>query len=67
MNRYHDQVKSYKEHHLIGAGFQVQRLSPLSSRWEHASIQTGMVEAELRVLTLHLKASSRILASRQLG
>jgi hypothetical protein len=40
---------------------------PLSSRQEHDSIQAGMVQAELRVLHLHLKAASRILASRQLG
>ena len=32
----------------------------------HGSIQAGMVLGELRVLHLHLKAVSRILASRQL-
>jgi hypothetical protein len=42
-------------------GLQVQRFSPLSSRWEHGSIQVGMVQAELRVLHIHLKAASRIL------
>jgi hypothetical protein len=31
------------------------------------SRQAGMVQEELRVLHLHLKAASRILASRQLG
>jgi hypothetical protein len=36
-------------------------------RWEHGSIQAGMVQEELRALHLHLKAASRILASRQLG
>ena len=46
---------------------QVQRFSPLSSRQEHGSIQAGMVQEELRVLHLHLKAARRILASRQLG
>jgi hypothetical protein len=35
--------------HLIGAGLQVQRFSPLSSRWEHGSIQAGVVQEELRV------------------
>jgi hypothetical protein len=40
--------------HLIGAGLQVQRFSPLSSRWEHGSIQAGMVQEELRVLCLHI-------------
>ena len=36
------------------------RFSPSSSsRWEHGSIQTDMVQAELRVLYLHLKADRR--------
>jgi hypothetical protein len=39
----------------------------VSSRWENGSIQAGMMQEELRVLHLHLKAASRILASRQLG
>jgi hypothetical protein len=34
---------------------------------KHGSIQADMVQEELRVLYLHLKAASRILASRQLG
>jgi hypothetical protein len=67
VNRHHDQGNSYKGQHLIGAGLQVQRFSPLSSRQKHSSIQAGMVQEELRVLHLHLKAASRILASRQLG
>jgi len=40
---------------------------PSSSRWEKGSIQAGMVQEELRVLHLHLEATSRIVASRQLG
>jgi hypothetical protein len=40
-----------KKQHLIGAGLQVQRFSPLSSRWEHGSIQAGMAQEELRVLS----------------
>jgi hypothetical protein len=67
MNRHYDQGNSYKRQHLIGTGLQVQRFSPLLSRWEHGSIQAGMVQEELRVLHLHLKATSRILASRQLA
>jgi hypothetical protein len=59
-------TKSYKRQELIGAGLQVQRFSPLSSRWEHGSIQAGMVQKELRVLHLHLKAAQRRMASRQL-
>jgi hypothetical protein len=66
VNRHHDQGNSYKEHHLIAAGLQVQRFNPLPSRQEHGRVQAGMVQEELRVLHLHLKAASRILASRQL-
>jgi hypothetical protein len=32
--RHHDQGNSCKGQHLIGAGLQVQRFIPLSSRWE---------------------------------
>jgi hypothetical protein len=53
--------------HLIGAGLQTQRFSPASSRQEHSSIQAGMMQEELRVLHLPLKAISRIFTSRQLG
>jgi hypothetical protein len=67
VSRHHDQGKSYKRQHLIGAGLQVQRFSLVSSRWEHGSIQTGVVQAELRVLHLHLKVASGRLNSRQLG
>jgi hypothetical protein len=56
-----------KKQHLIGAALQVQRFNPLSSRWEHGSIQAGMAQEELRVLYLHLKAASGRLTSRQLG
>jgi hypothetical protein len=66
VNRQHDESKFYKEH-LIGAGLQVQRFSLISSRREHGSIQAGMVQKELRVLHLHLKAASERLASRPLG
>jgi hypothetical protein len=55
-----------KKKHLIGAGLQVQRFSPLSSRWEHGSIQAGMAQEELRVLCLHPKAARGRLTSRQL-
>jgi hypothetical protein len=53
--------------HLIRAGLQIQRFSPLSSRREQGSIQTGMVQEELRVLHLHLKSDGRILTSKKLG
>ena len=67
VNRHCDHGKFYKGQHLIGAGLQVQRFSPLSSRWERGSVQVGMVQEELRSLHLHLNATSRILASRQLA
>jgi hypothetical protein len=68
VNSHHDQGKSYKGQQLIGAGLQVQRLSPVSLRWEHGSIQVGMpmVQEDLRVLHL-LKLASGRLTSRQLG
>jgi hypothetical protein len=49
------------------AGLQVQRFSPLSSRLKHGSIQAGTLLEELRVLHLHLMATSERLISRQLG
>jgi hypothetical protein len=60
------QGKSYKGQGLIESGLQVQRFSLLSSRQEHGSIQAGMVQAELRVLHLHLKAANERVTSRQL-
>jgi len=68
VNRHHDQCKFYKGEHLIGADLQVQRFSPSSSRWEHGSIQAGMVQEELRVLHLHLKEARNTLnIPRELG
>ena len=51
---------------MIGAGLQVQRVSPLSSRQEHGSIQAGMGLEELRVPP-HVSKTARRLAFRQLG
>jgi hypothetical protein len=42
-------------------------VQPIIIKGKHGSIQAGMVQEELRVLHLHLKAASRILASRQQG
>jgi hypothetical protein len=56
VNRHHDQGKSYKGQHLIGTGLHAQRFSPLSSRWEHGSMQAGMVQEELK--GLHLKVAT---------
>lgn len=48
----------YLKADLIGAGFQFQKFSSLSSRWGHDSMQTDMVqEKELRVLHLDLRAA----------
>jgi hypothetical protein len=66
VNRHYDQGKSYRKQHLIGAGLQVQRFSPLSSKWEHGSIQAVMAQAELRVLHLHPKVASGTVTSRHL-
>jgi hypothetical protein len=60
MKRHHDQGKSYKGLHLIGAGLQVQRFSPLSSWWEawqHPGRHGARGGAE--VLHLDLKAARR--------
>ena len=45
----HDQGNSYKDKHFIGAGLQVQRFSPLSSRqeaWQRADRDGAGEEAE---------------------
>jgi hypothetical protein len=53
VKRDHDQSNSYKGQHLIGAGLQVQRFSPLSSRQEHGSIQADVRLEELKILHLN--------------
>ena len=58
---------SYNRKHLIGAGLQFQRFSPLSSRWEQGSIHADIVQKQLRILHLQLEAASGRLTSRQLG
>jgi hypothetical protein len=40
---------------------------PTGSEVQSIIIKVGMVQEELRVLHLYLKAASRIMASRQLG
>ena len=53
VKRHHDHSDSYKGQHLIGAGLQFQRFSPLSSWWVACSVQADVVlEKELRVLHL---------------
>ena len=52
VKNHHDHSNSYKEKHLIGAGLQFQRFSPLSSWWE-AWQRAGRHGAE-ELRTLHL-------------
>lgn len=53
VKRQHDQGKfSHKGQHLTGAGPQIQRISPPSSKQEHQIFQAGMAEEELRILHL---------------
>jgi hypothetical protein len=52
--------------HLIGAGLQVQRFSPLLSRQEHGRVQVGVGLELLRVLPLVPKMARKRLASRVL-
>jgi hypothetical protein len=57
VKRHHDHSNSYKGKHLIGADLQVQRFSPLSSWWEHGMKADMVLEKEIRVLQLDLKAA----------
>jgi hypothetical protein len=47
-------------------GSEVQSIIIKVGAWQRPGRQAGMVQEELRVLHLHLKAASRILTSRQL-
>ena len=51
---------------LIRTNFTCGWITGLSSRQEHGMVQAGMVQEEMRVLHLHLKAARRTLVSRQL-
>ena len=46
VKRHHDQGNSYKQQHLIGAGLQVQRFNPVSSRSVLGSVQADAGGAE---------------------
>jgi hypothetical protein len=41
VKRHHEQGNSYERQHLVGAGLQIQRFSPLSLWQEHGSIQAA--------------------------
>jgi hypothetical protein len=51
VTRYHDHGNSYKGNHLIGAGLQFQKLSPLSSWRDNGSMQPDMELEEPSVLS----------------
>jgi hypothetical protein len=55
-----NQSNSYKGQHLIGAGLQVQRFSPLSSRQEHSNVRAKVGLEELKVLHFVPKANRRL-------
>ena len=55
MRRHHDQGNSYNVKHLIGAGLQFQRFSPLSSWWEAWRHAASHGDTGAEVLHLHLK------------
>jgi hypothetical protein len=57
---------SYKDNIALGLAYRF-RGSFHYHQSIHGSIQAGMVQEELRVQYLHLKAANRIQASRQLG
>jgi hypothetical protein len=60
VKRHHDHGNSYKGKHLIGAGLQFRGSVHYHQGRKHGSIQAGMVlEKELRVLHLDLKAARR--------
>ena len=69
LKRHHDQGNSYKGQHLIGADLQVQRFSPLTSRWKawqdtgrHGT--AGRVESSISCSKGNQK---KTVSSRQLG
>ena len=66
MNRHHDQDNSYKGQHLIRAGLQVQRFSPLSS-WQETWQCPGRHSAGRRGEHLDPKAARRTLAGWSLS
>jgi len=63
VNRHHHQSNTNKGQHLIRAGLQGQRFSPLSSRQKHGSFQVSMAQKELRVLHPSLTISRRKLTT----
>jgi hypothetical protein len=67
--RHHDQGNYHKRQHLIGAGLQFQRFSPLSSRQEawHCSGRHGTGEGTERSVACSEGNQKKTVSSRQLG
>ena len=59
MKRHHDQGKSYKGQHFIGAGLQFQSFSVFSGKY--GIMQADLVLDELRVLHLDSKEARMVL------
>ena len=66
MNRHHDQGKSYKDDILLGLDNMFRGSVNFHQGKKMAAFRC-MMQVEQRVLNPHLKAASRILASRQIG
>jgi hypothetical protein len=67
VNRHNDQGNSYKDNIELGLAYRFRGSVHYHQSRKHGSIQAGMMQMELRVLLLHLKAASGRLPSRQLG
>jgi hypothetical protein len=67
VNRYHDQGKFYKEHHLTDLSYRFRGLVHHHQGGSRTASRQAWGEAELRVLHLDLKAVSGRLTSMHLG
>jgi hypothetical protein len=64
VKRHHDQGSYYKDQHLIGAGLQVLRFNPLSSRYEARQHLSRHGAGRAESSTSSSKGSSRQLGER---
>jgi hypothetical protein len=55
VNSRHDQGNSYKGQYLFRAGLQLQEFRPLSPVERYGSIQAGMKQEKMRVLSLQIQ------------
>jgi hypothetical protein len=65
VNRHHDQGKTYKGQYLMELTYKFRGSVHYHQGGNTGSIQAVMVQEELRLLHLHLKADSKILTSRE--